>query len=145
MTNPPPGMYPPQQPLYAQQLLSGWENRAQGGDASIGDAFDFSFDRYATPAVVKVVYALTVVTCVMTYLGSVLAAFVLFAPDHTIAGIATMPGTPWPGIVTLALGWIPALLCVLVTRSKCEHALAGVRTAIDMRALRSRYVGPIYD
>jgi hypothetical protein len=136
-------MYPPprQQPLYAQQLLPGWEQRTQETEGSFGEAFDLSFDRYATPAIVTVSYALTWIICLVTYIGTVLAAFAIFGPDHEVAGLMTLPGSPWPGIIALVLGWIPALLTVLVMRFACEQALATVRTAIDVRALRTRYVG----
>jgi hypothetical protein len=42
-----------------------------GGDGPFSEAFDFSFDRYATPAVVKVVYMVTVILCVLAYVGGV--------------------------------------------------------------------------
>ena len=153
MTNP-PGMYPPpQQPVYAQQLIPGWEQRTQrgngggggagGGGGSFGDAFDFSFERYATPAVVKVLYAVTVVFCVVTYVGTVLMAFAFFAPDRNVGGIVTIPGTPVPGIITVIVGWIPAFMSILGMRLACEQALATVRTTIDARGLRTRYVGPV--
>jgi hypothetical protein len=140
MTNPPPGMYQPQQPVYAQQLLPGWEERTHENGPFL-DAFDFSFDKYATPAVVQAIYALTVVSCVLAYGGGAYTAFAIFGSDHDIAGVTTIPGSPLPGIVTVVLGWIPALLIILSVRVRLEHALAGVRTAIDARALRTRYVG----
>ena len=50
---------------------------------------------------------------------------------------------PPVGIAILILGWIPALFFILVGRIGIEVALATVRTAIDARALRTRYVGPV--
>ena len=148
MTNPPPGMYPPpRQPLYAQQLLPGWEERTHGnsgggGDGPFVDAFDFTFDKYATPAVVKVVYMLTVILCVLTYIGVVLMAFAIFLPDQDIGGYK-YTGSAFPGILALLLGWIPAFLQILRARLSLEQTLAGVRTAIDARVLRTRYVGSV--
>lgn len=142
MTNPPPGMYPQQQPLYAQQLLPGWENRTQDGDGPFAEAFDFSFDRYATPAVVKVVYVVTVILCVVAYVGIVLMAFALFMPDQDFLG-TKVSGSAFPGMLALILGWIPAFIVILGTRVRLEQALATVRTAIDVRALRTRYVGRV--
>jgi len=150
MTNLPPGMYPTQQPLYAQQLLPGWEDRTQGknggggdgGDGPFAEAFDFSFEKYATPAVVKVVYMLTVIFSVLTYVGNVFLAFAIFLPDQDIAGFK-YTGSAFPGIVMLLLGWIPAFIIILVIRVALEQALATVRTAIDARALRMRYVGGV--
>ena len=135
MTNLPPGMYPPQQPLYAQQLLPGWENRTQGksggggnggGDGPFSEAFDFSFSTYASLQLVKIVYILFIVIVSLVYVANVILAFVM---------------TPILGILVLIFGWIPALLMVLAVRVGLEVTLATVRTAIDARALRNRYVG----
>jgi len=153
-------MYPPpQQHLYAQQLIPGWEQRTHrgqvtagaggsgsgGGDGPFSDAFDFSFDRYATPAVVKVVYVLTMIVAVLGYVGTVLLMFAAFLPSRDIGGILTYPGTPLPGILALVLGWIPGFLTVLMIRVALELALATTRTATDVRAIRTRYVGPVYE
>ena len=135
-------MYPPQGPNFGQHLLPGWENRV-GGGGSFTDAFDFSFDRYATPSVVKVVYMLVIVSCVLGYLGTGWLAFDLFMPDQTIGGLIVIKGTPVPGFVALIFGWIPGLMLILSARVSLEHALAAVRTAMDARALRTRYVGPV--
>ena len=151
MTNPPSGMYPPQQPMYGQQLLAGWEERTQGnsgggnggGDGPFLDAFDFTFDKYATPAVVKVLHMLTVILCVVVYIGTVFLAFAIFLPDQNIAGYYKYTGSAFPGILALVLGWIPALLTILWMRVALEACLATVRTAIDARALRLRYVGSV--
>jgi len=155
MTNLPPGSYPPPpQPLYAQQLIPGWEQRTHGrnGGAAGGggddgpflEAFDFSFDRYATPAVAKVVYMVTVILCALTYVGSVIVAFAIFMLDQNLGGVYNHTGSPFPGFLVLVLGWIPALLIILMARLALEQALATVRTAVDARALRGHYVGAVH-
>jgi hypothetical protein len=141
MTNLPPGMYPPQQPLYAQQLLPGWENRTRGrnsgggnggggggdgGDGPFAEAFDFSFSTYASLQLVKIVYILIIVVVSLVYVANVIVMFVM---------------TPILGTLVLILGWIPALFLVLAARIGLEVTLATVRTAIDARALRNHYVG----
>jgi hypothetical protein len=136
MTNPPPGMYPPQQPIYAQQLLPGWEDRTRGrsggggggdgGDGPFAEAFDFSFNTYASLQLVKIVYILFIVIVSLVYVANVILTFLM---------------TPILGILVLIFGWIPALLMVLAVRVGLEVTLATVRTAIDARALRNRYVG----
>ena len=157
MTKLPPGMYPPQQPIYGQQLLPGWENRTQGpgdggngggvvgGDGPFMEAFDFSFDRYATPSVVKVIYVLVVISCVLAYLGTAGLAFVTFMPDQDIGGVYRYSGSPIPGVLVLVFGWIPGLIVILKTRVQLEQALATVRTAIDARAFRTRYLGRVLE
>jgi len=139
MTNLPPNFPPPPPggPIYGQHLPPGWENRKE---SDFWDAFDFSFEKYATPAVVKVVYALTVIFCVLTYIGNVYMAFAIFLPDQDILG-TKYTGSAFPGIMALVLGWIPAFILILGMRVALEQALANVRTAIDARALRTRYVG----
>ena len=134
MTNLPPN-FPPPPPLYAQQLLPGWEDRTQrmnggggngGGDGPFSEAFDFSFSTYASLQLVKIVYILFIVIVSLVYVANVILTFVM---------------TPILGILVLIVGWIPALLMVLAVRVRLEVTLATVRTAIDARALRNRYVG----
>jgi hypothetical protein len=138
-------MYPPQQPLYAQQLLPGWEHRTQGRNGGIGgsgggdggsgtgdgpftEAFDFSFSTYASLRLVKMVYIFLIVMTALAYVGSAIPMLFLIPPF---------------GIGILAVGWIPALFMILAGRVGLEVTLATVRTAIDARALRTRYVGPV--
>ena len=141
MTNLPPNFPPPPPggPIYGQHLPPGWENR---NESDFWDAFDFSFESYATPAVVKVVYMLIVILCVLAYVGTVLMAFAIFMPDQDFLG-TKVPGSAFPGILALVLGWIPGFILILVARVSFEQALATVRTAIDVRALRTRYVGGV--
>ena len=142
MTNLPPNFPPPPPggPIYGQHLPPGWENR-NGSD--FWDAFDFSFDRYATPAVVKVVYVLMVILCVLAYVGNAFMAFAFFLPDRDIGGFFKYSGSAFPGILALVLGWIPGFILILVARVSFEQALATVRTAMDARALKTRYVGGV--
>lgn len=146
MTNPLPGMYQPQQPVYAQQLIPGWEQRTQGnsggagtggggigggggdgGDGPFSRAFDFSFSNYASPALIRGFYIAFVVLLAVGYALGVIAAFVL---------------NPILGFMALIFGLIPTLALVLALRMGLEVTLATIRTAIDVRALRTRYVGP---
>jgi hypothetical protein len=130
--------------VYGQHLPPGRGPVGGGGeDVPFSDAFDFSFDRYATPAVIPVVYGLVLVTCVLAYLGGVALAFGLFLPDMDL-GFTKVSGTPWPGVLATLLGWIPPLIAVLSVRVGLEQTLATVRTALDARALRTRYVGHPY-
>jgi len=140
MTNLPPGMYPPPQPLYAQQLLPGWQNRTHGGnggggtgggaggDGPFAGVFDLSFSTYASLRLVKMLYIFLIVSVALAYFGAAIPMLLVMPPV---------------GIAILILGWIPALFFILVGRIGIEVALATVRTAIDARALRTRYVGPV--
>jgi hypothetical protein len=125
MTNLPPGTYQPPQPLYAQQLLPGWEHRvpgksggggSNGGDGPFAGAFDFSFSSYASLQLVKILYILIIVLVSLAYVANVIVMFLM---------------TPILGVPVLIFGWIPALLLVLAVRLGLEVTLATVRTAID--------------
>ncbi|MBI4899294.1 MAG: DUF4282 domain-containing protein [Actinobacteria bacterium] len=144
MTTLPPRAFPPPPPVYGQQLIPGWENRVAptgGGGGRFGDVFDFSFERYATPVLVKVFFTLVVVLCVLEYVVSVMLAF---GTALTLAALG-LPTGPVLGVVTVLVGWIPGFLVMLQARLGCERALATVRTAIDLRALRTGYLGPATD
>jgi hypothetical protein len=130
MTNLPPNFPPPPPggPIYGQHLPPGWENRTRQGDGPIATAFDFSFSKYATPGLIKILYVLFVVFLALTYAAEVILWFVV---------------SPVLGLLVLILGLVPAFFMVLAVRVGLEVTLATVRTAIDARALRTRYVGPV--
>ncbi len=106
-------------------------------------AFDFSFETYATPGLVKIVYGLMVAVTALGYLVAVIATFAATLPDQTLAGFIPVAGSPIPGLVVLLLGWIPALLVILGARLALEQALATVRTAMDARTLREKITGQL--
>ena len=81
--------------------------------------------------------------CVLTYAGNAYLAFAIFMPDQDIGGFFTYSDSAFPGILALVLGWIPGFILILGGRVVLEQALATVRTAIDARALRTRYVGGV--
>jgi hypothetical protein len=130
MTNLPPNFPPPPSggPIYGQHLPPGWENRTRQGDGPIATAFDFSFSKYATPGLIKILYVLFVVLLALTYAVEVILWFVV---------------SPVLGLLVLILGLVPAFFMILAVRVGLEVTLATVRTAIDARALRTRYVGPV--
>jgi hypothetical protein len=130
MTNLPPNFPPPPPggPIYGQHLPPGWENRTRQGDGPIATAFDFSFSKYATPGLIKILYVLFVVLLALTYAVEVILWFVV---------------SPVLGLLVLILGLVPAFFMILAVRVGLEVTLATVRTAIDARALRTRYVGPV--
>jgi len=115
-------------PVYGQHLLPGWENRTLQGDGPVATAFDFSFSRYATPGLIKILYILFVVFLALTYAVEVVFWFVV---------------NPLLGLSVLIFGLIPAFFTILAVRVGLEVTLATVRTAIDVRALKDRYVGVV--
>ena len=80
--------------------------------------FDFSFNSFVTPKIVKFVYVLATILLVLTYLFFVIAAF---ADDN--AGF---------GIAVLLLGWIPFLFYLALIRMTLEFYYSIVRMSQDI-------------
>jgi len=130
-----------QQPGYPQGGFSqqpGWASGPQKPrDASpLKAAFDVSFNTYATPGIVKLVYVVGIVLAVLWYVISVISAFAAFGSRDY--GMFETQGTAVPGILMLLFGWIPVAFFVLALRLALEQVLSSVRTATDVRVLRER-------
>lgn len=114
----------PQQPYGQQPAYGGGGPGGPGGRAEakgfFGALFDFSFNHFVTPRIVKVVYVLALVVLVLAY--------VVFV----IAGLAGE--TPGVGVVFLLLGWIPFLLYLALIRMTLEFYYAIVRMSEDINA-----------
>jgi len=97
-------------------------------------AFDFRFNSYATPGLVKIIYVLAAIIAGLWWIGGGLTAL--------IAGIAAVHYSGKYGMRVLAvlgllLGWIPSLLWLLFVRIILEASLALVRIADDVRNIRT--------
>lgn len=140
-TYPPPSYPPPAHPQapYAQQGglpgPAGHQSQPQPyapgahpGGAGYGPApeppqsvnplagvFDFSFDSYATPVAAKVIFILAIVAFLGGWVGDVLSAL----QGYPAAG--TSP------LLTLAFGWVPALVWICLVRAGLEGVLALIR------------------
>lgn len=104
---PPTGGYPPPEPSAASSFF--------------GALFDFTFHKFVTPSIVKVVYILAVVLSALTYVGWILGGF----SENT--GL---------GVVALLLGWIPALLIIALARVQLEYMVALIRTSEYTRDIK---------
>lgn len=132
----------PQAAGYQQQPVTpgaGWNIPPQPPrDASpIKAAFDLSFNNYATPGIVKIVYVVGIVLTALGYVFGVIAAFISGAPRDYGMGIRS-DGSVLPGILMLVFGWIPGAFFILLLRVALEMTLSSVRTAMDVRVLRQR-------
>jgi hypothetical protein len=119
----------------AQPAAQGWPGAypappAPGGPGSGGTAqsfpgalFDFGFNTFATPVVIKVLYILSLVGIGLFYVFAVISGFLQ---------------DPLTGLVTLVVGAVVALLSLIYTRVLLELLYAVVRMAEDVRALRNR-------
>ena len=88
-----------------------------------GALFDFVFNTFATPVVIKVLYILGLVGIGLGYVGFVIAAF------------AQSLGY---GLAVLLLGAVVALFYVIFFRVFLEFYYAVVRMSEDIRAMRNR-------
>ena len=88
-----------------------------------GALFDFSFSRYITPTVVKVVYVVVIVVTALYWLGGLIASF---AQDW------------WVGLLFLLFGWIFALLYLAFVRIvlECFVALISISQKVNAYAHR---------
>jgi len=89
------------------------------GDAKgfIGSLFDFSFNSFVTPKIVRFVYILLTIAIVLGYVGFVIAGFA----DSAVSGV-----------LVLLLGWIPALLYLALFRMTLEFYYSVVRMSEDI-------------
>ncbi len=88
-----------------------------------GALFDFSFSRYITPTVVKVVYIVVVVFTALYWLVGLIAAF---AQEW------------WVGVLFLLFGWIAAILYLAFVRIvlECFVALISISQKVNAYARR---------
>ena len=124
---PPPGQQPPgQQPPYGQQpgygQGPGWGPQAQQQAVAeakgfFGALFDFGFDHFVTPSIVKVVYVLGMIALVLGWLFFALGSFT------QSAGL---------GVALLLFGWIPVLIYLAFLRLTMEFYYALVRMNEDV-------------
>ena len=88
-----------------------------------GALFDFGFNSFATPVVIKVLYILGLVAIGLGYVVLVISGFA----DSPITGLAILIG-----------GAIGALIYVIFLRITLEFYFAVVRMSEDIRAMRNR-------
>lgn len=131
---------PPTGPSAGSASFGSWQpqppqHQRRATDANpLKAAFDFSFNSYATPGLVKIIYILAAIVAGLWWIGGGLVAL--------ISGIAASSygggGAIFLGVVGLLLGWIPALLWLLFVRIILEASLALVRVADDARHIRTK-------
>jgi Domain of unknown function (DUF4282) len=102
---------------------------AQGGRPApaprnfFGALFDFGFNTFATPVVIKVLYILGLIAIALGYVAIV------------ISGFADSAAT---GLIALIGGAVGALFYVIFFRVFLEFYYAVVRMSEDIRAMRNR-------
>lgn len=112
----PTGQYP------TGQAQPGSYQQTQQAGGFFKALFDLSFDRFITPTIAKLVYLISIIVIVLTWVGFI------------VAGMGS--DTPSLGVVALVLGWIPALLTIIVTRIQIEFVIALIKTCDNAGAIR---------
>jgi hypothetical protein len=110
---------PPQVP-YGQQTAYGQPGPGDGGAAAkgfFGALFDFGFNHFVTPMIVKVVYVLATVALGLGWLIML------------VSGFATEPAV---GVLVLLLGPFVVLLYLCFIRMTLEFYLSVVRMSQDI-------------
>jgi hypothetical protein len=95
----------------------------QESSGFFGALFDFGFNSFATPVVIKVLYILGLVAIALGYVILVISGFA----DSPLTGFAILIG-----------GAIGALIYVIFLRITLEFYYAVVRMSEDIRAMRNR-------
>lgn len=113
--SPPPGPFgPPQHPESTGGQPPAWQPQAKGFFAAL---FDFSFDHFVTPSIIRILYVLGLIGITLSYLFYVTLAF-------SVSGAA--------GFATLLLGLIIAFISLAFWRVTLEFYLAVVRMSEDI-------------
>ncbi|MGW8568014.1 DUF4282 domain-containing protein [Isoptericola sp. NPDC055881] len=116
-----PGMeYPPDRSAGSRAPL-GHPGGHPGG--FLGALFDYSFSRYITPSVVKVVYIIVTVLVALAWLGGLAASF---------------QSSVWAGILFLVFGWIVALVYLAIARITLEFFVAVITVSEKVNAYAER-------
>jgi len=135
-----PGAYGQQPGDYPGQPPQGWGQPANDQDNFFKAIFDFGFPRYATPAVVKILYILGIVVGGLAWLGSGVFWLVMGGVMDTITydggGIFAVFG-----VLSWIFGLIPLFFYIIGLRVTLEFALATVRISQNAQAVRDKLAG----
>ncbi|WP_291792249.1 DUF4282 domain-containing protein, partial [Brevibacterium sp.] len=103
---------------------------AADGKGFFRTLFDLKFESFVALKFSAIIYVLYIAYFALIWLSFVVLSFILMS-ESTGTGVTLL-------LLTVLLGWIPALLCVLVVRVVIEFLVAGIRTAINTGKLAER-------
>lgn len=106
------------------QQAAGNQPGSNAGASFFQSLFDLSFSKYVTLGFAKVIYVLAMALIALSYLMFV---FIGFTVDQ-----------PAVGVFALLLGWIPALVYLVLVRVSLEFAVAMIRTAQNTSVMANR-------
>ncbi|RBP67958.1 uncharacterized protein DUF4282 [Brevibacterium sanguinis] len=104
--------------------------------------FDFRFDDFIAVRWAGIIYIITIVIAVLSWIGTILSSIMVglaaSAATTFYSGdfYTDAPGfNPWPLILAILLGWIVPLLWVIFVRLVLELVVSSVRTAQHTRRI----------
>ena len=109
---------PPRQGGPSSYVASGGEAVAGSSSGFLTALFDFTFDTFVTPKIVKFVYVLAVIWAVVAYVIVVITSFFQY-------GLTS-------GLVALVFGPLVALIWIAVVRIGLEFGISVVRMSEDV-------------
>jgi len=118
---PDPGLYPGSE--YPPDRSAGPITPHGEGSGFLSALFDYSFSRYITPSVVKVVYIIVTVLVALAWLSGL---------------VATFSQSVWGGILYLVFGWIIALVYLALARITLEFFVAVISVSEKVNAYAER-------
>jgi hypothetical protein len=117
MTYNPPPTGSPGQPQHPEGIGGSPPARQSDAKRFLGALFDFSFNHFVTPSIIRVLYVLGLIGIALTYLSFIIYAFLYSAAQ---------------GIITLLFGLIVAFIYLALWRVMLEFLLAVVRMSEDI-------------
>jgi Domain of unknown function (DUF4282) len=117
MTHNPPPSSSYGQPQYPGGIGGPPPTRQPQAKRFVGALFDFSFNHFVTPAIIRALYVLGLIGIALTYLSFTIYSFSYSAVE---------------GLVTLLLGLVIALIYLAFWRVMLEFFLAVVRMSEDI-------------
>ncbi|MDR1852551.1 MAG: DUF4282 domain-containing protein, partial [Propionibacteriaceae bacterium] len=97
--------------------------------------FNLNFDRYATPAIVKIVYIILMVISLVAGVFGIISGFVvMFSGRGSLAGAAV-----FAGLVQVVLSIVLPVVVLAVYRMMLEFYIATIRTSENVQKLVDKF------
>ncbi|MFD6177716.1 DUF4282 domain-containing protein, partial [Isoptericola sp. NPDC060282] len=120
---PDPGLYPGTEYPPDRSVAAGPHLPGGDGGGFFGALFDYSFSRYITPSVVRVIYIVVTVLVALGWLSGL---------------VATFSQSIWAGILYLVFAWIIALVYLALARITLEFFVAVISVSEKVNAYAKR-------
>ncbi|GAB3181894.1 hypothetical protein GCM10027060_13670 [Nesterenkonia halophila] len=119
--HPQQGQQPPQQGQQPYPQQSRQQPNAAEAKGFFGALFDFSFQSFVTVKFATLIYMVLLVFLALGWLVMIIGGFVT---------------DTWVGVLALLLGWIPAVIYLILIRVMLEFYIAMIRTSQNTAGTR---------